>query len=137
MLAVVTSWSRLGYPEGLFEPEEVEHGVHGGAIETAIMGAAWPLAVRMERADAFPSRTQQFAREFEQLRLARPAGFGWMTQDLNPGGALGDAASATAAQGQAALEHGVAAFLGLLEDVHRFDLNLLQEGPLGHESTPA
>ena len=137
MLAVVTSWSRLGYPDGLFGAEEREHGIHAGAIETAIMNAAWPLLVRMERAEDFPSRAQDFVHNFDQLRLARPAGPGWMTQDLNPTGALGDAASATAAQGQAALEHGASAFLQLLDDVHRFDLALLQDGPLGHESSPA
>lgn len=135
MLAVVTSWSRLGYPEGLFAPEEIEHGIHGGAIESAVMSAAFPLLVRMERADAFANATQGFAAEFAQLRLARPAGFGWMAQDLNPEGAVGDAAGVSAAQGVAVLDHGAAAFVHLLEDVHRFDLARLRQGPLSREES--
>ena len=30
MLAVVTAWHRLGYPEGTFGPDELRHGIHGG-----------------------------------------------------------------------------------------------------------
>ena len=130
MLAVVTSWSRLGYPEGLFEPHEIEHGIHGGAIESAIMNAAFPLLVRMERADDFPSRAARYPAEFAQLRLVRPAALGWMAQDLNPEGAVGNAAAASAAQGVAALDHGAAAFVQLLDDVHRFDLAHLRESSL-------
>ena len=53
-----------------------------------------------------------------------------MTQDLNPSGAVGNAASATAAKGEAALAHGARAFVELLAEVDRFDLARLAEGPL-------
>ncbi len=49
MLAVTTSWSRFGVPDGLFTAEEIRHGVHGGAIETSIMLAAWPDQVRTDK----------------------------------------------------------------------------------------
>jgi creatinine amidohydrolase/Fe(II)-dependent formamide hydrolase-like protein len=42
-------------------------------------------------------------RDFKWLRPDHPVGFGWMTQDLNPSGAVGDATLATAAKGEAAL----------------------------------
>ncbi|MEO1161228.1 MAG: creatininase family protein, partial [Pseudomonadota bacterium] len=42
MLAVATSWSRFGYPDGLFSDEEIALGIHGGDIETSIMLAARP-----------------------------------------------------------------------------------------------
>src|SRR6201996_649236 len=48
MLAVTTSWSRFGVPEGLFPAEEIRHGIHGGAVETSIMLAEYPQAVRRE-----------------------------------------------------------------------------------------
>ena len=53
-----------------------------------------------------------------------------MSQDLNASGAIGDATLATAAKGEAALAHGARAFVELLEDVARFDLARLAQGPL-------
>ena len=42
LLAVTTSWSRFGAPDGLFSAEELRHGIHGGAVETSIMLARYP-----------------------------------------------------------------------------------------------
>ena len=70
------------------------------------------------------------AREFKWLGAYRPAGFAWMTQDLNATGAIGDATLASAAKGEAALAHGAQAFVELLREVDRFDLARLREGPL-------
>ena len=53
-----------------------------------------------------------------------------MSQDLNASGAIGNATLATAAEGEAALAHGARAFVELLEDVARFDLAGLAQGPL-------
>jgi creatinine amidohydrolase len=130
MLVVTTSWHGLGYPEGLFTPDERAHGIHGGEIETSLMLAGWPDAVRREHAKNFASAARAMEPEFRRLRLDEPAGFGWMTQDLNPTGAIGDAAAATAAKGEAALDHGARAFIALLQDVARFDLARLADGPL-------
>ena len=44
LLAVTTSWSRFGAPEGLFSAEELRHGIHGGAVETSIMLARYRAA---------------------------------------------------------------------------------------------
>jgi creatinine amidohydrolase len=52
-----------------------------------------------------------------------------MTQDLHPSGAVGDATLATAAKGEAALDHGARAFIELLREVDSFDLARLAEGP--------
>src|SRR5215216_2555529 len=48
LLVVTTSWSRFGAPDGLFSAEEIRHGIHGGAVETSIMLARYPHAVRRE-----------------------------------------------------------------------------------------
>ena len=131
MLAVTTSWHRLGYPAGLFTDEERIHGIHAGEIETALMLAARPELVRREKAADFTSAARAMADEFRHLQLARPAGFGWMTQDINPAGAVGNAAAATAEQGEAALAHGAKAFIALLAETARFDIGRLAKGPLG------
>ncbi|HEV2957854.1 MAG TPA: creatininase family protein [Xanthobacteraceae bacterium] len=130
MLAVPCSFARFGYPDGLFAPQEIAHGIHGGDVETSIMLAARPDLVRTDLAKNFVPASAAMAREFKRLRAGEPVGFGWMSQDLNPSGAIGDATLATAAKGEAALAHGARAFAELLEDVARFDLARLGKGPL-------
>jgi creatinine amidohydrolase len=130
MLAVTLGWHRFGYPDGAFSGQERKHGIHGGDIETSLMLAARPETVRMEQAPAAISASVAMAREFKWLGAYRPAGFAWMTQDLHPSGAVGDATLATAAKGEAALDHGARAFIELLREVDSFDLARLGEGPL-------
>jgi creatinine amidohydrolase len=130
MLAVPCSFSRFGHPDGVFAAEEIAHGIHGGDVETSIMLAARPDLVRMDVAKNFIPASAAMAREFKQLRAGEPVGFGWMSQDLNPSGAIGNATLASSAKGEAALTHGARAFVELLEDVVRFDLARLAEGPL-------
>jgi creatinine amidohydrolase len=130
MLAVHCSWGRFGYPDKLFGAAECQHGIHGGDIETSIMLAAYPDLVRLPKVADFRPNTYAMERDYKWLRADFPAGFGWMTQDLHPSGAVGDAALATAAKGEAALDHGAKAFVELLRDVERFDLAKLAGGPL-------
>jgi creatinine amidohydrolase len=130
MLAVTVGWHRFGYPDGAFSAEEKKHGIHGGDIETSLMLAAQPGTVRMEKAANAKPESIAMAREFKWLSAYRPAGFAWMTQDLHPSGAVGDATPATAAKGEASLARGAEAFVELLREVDRFDLSRLREGPL-------
>jgi len=130
MLAVTVGWHRFGYPEGTFDAEERRHGIHGGDIETSLMLAGRRDTVRMEKTEAAIPATVGMAQEFHWLGAFRPAGFGWMTQDLHPSGTVGDARAATAEKGEAALAHGAKRFVELLREVNRFDLARLQDGPL-------
>jgi creatinine amidohydrolase len=130
MLAVTVGWHRFGYPENTFSGEEKKHGIHGGDIETSLMLAAMPETVRSEKAPKATPATVAMAREFRWLGAYRPAGFAWMTQDLNDTGAIGDATLGTAAKGEAALAHCAQAFVELLREVDRFDLARLREGQL-------
>jgi len=130
MLVVTVGWHRFGYPNDTFSGEEKRHGIHAGDIETSLMLATMPQSVRAEKAPNATPATIAMAREFKWLGAYRPAGFAWMTQDLNPSGAVGDATLASAAKGEAALTHGARAFADLLAEVNRFDLDRLGEGPL-------
>jgi creatinine amidohydrolase len=121
MVAVTTSWARLGHPPppgGI----DLAHDWHGGFVETSIMLAFRPDLVRGDRLADFPSRGAEMEKRFRRLRATRPAGFSWMAQDLNPEGALGDASKASAAWGRVAVDHGARAFVELLADVAAFDL---------------
>jgi creatinine amidohydrolase len=129
MLAVTASWSRFGYPDGLFSAEELAHGIHGGEVETSLMLAFRPDLVRLDEAANFAPASLDFERDFAWLRVNRPAGFGWMAQDLSSSGATGNAGAATAEKGEAAADYGATAFIELLQDVEAFDLARLDDGP--------
>jgi creatinine amidohydrolase len=122
MLAVIASWSRFGYPDGLFSPQEILHGIHGGDVETSLMLSFRPDLVRCEEMINFISATVEMERKFKQLNATRPAGFGWMAQDLHPSGAMGDASIATATKGELAAVYGAKAFLELLDDVAKINI---------------
>ncbi len=131
MLAVTTSWSRFGEPEGLFSAQELRHGIHGGAVETSIMLARYPHAVRREAIADFRPASLVIEQEFRWLSTRRPAPFAWQVQDLHPSGAVGDATAGSAEKGEKLLDHGARAFCELLADVDNFDVNRLAAGP-GH-----
>jgi creatinine amidohydrolase len=130
MLAVHTAWSRLGKPPGLFSDREGAFGIHGGDYETSLMLAFRPDLVRMDRARDFASRGEGYAGAFKHLRVTQPAGFGWMSQDLNPAGVVGEAHLATPEKGLATIAHVRREFTALLRDVMAFDLANLDKGPL-------
>jgi creatinine amidohydrolase len=130
MLVVTVGWHRFGYPAGAFDAEERHHGIHGGDIETSLMLAGRRDTVRMDQAEAAIPTTVAMAQEFHWLGAFRPAGFGWMTQDLHASGTVGDASRATPEKGEAALAHGAQGFVELLREIDRFDLARLQDGPL-------
>jgi creatinine amidohydrolase len=130
MLAVTVGWQRFGYPDGVFSGEEKKHGIHAGDIETSLMLAAKPDTVHIAEAARATPETIAMAAEFKWLGAYRPAGFAWMTQDLNPTGAVGDATLAQADKGEAALAQGAKAFVELLREIDRFDLSRLREGPV-------
>jgi creatinine amidohydrolase len=136
MLVVTCAWHRFGYPPGTFERMEQRHGVHAGDVETSLVLAHRPETVHMECAVPAVPVTVKMAEDFKWLSAFRPVGFGWMTQDLHPTGAVGDATRATAHKGEQALAHGARAFVELLQDVDRFDLKRLADGPLEGPISP-
>lgn len=129
LLAVTTSWSRFGTPEGLFAAEELRHGIHGGAVETSIMLARYPQHVRKDAIADFRPNSIAMEREYRWLSAHRPVPFAWQAQDLHESGAAGDATLATAAKGERLLDHGARAFCELLGDVDKFDPATLGTGP--------
>ena len=129
LLAVTTAWSRFGAPEGLFSAEELRHGIHGGAVETSIMLARYPEAVRRESIADFRPRSIAMEQDYRWLSAHRPAPFAWQAEDLHESGAAGDATQASAEKGERLLEHGARAFCELLADVDTFDPATLADRP--------
>jgi creatinine amidohydrolase len=129
LLVVTTSWSRLSAPEGFFSAPELQHGIHGGAVETSIMLARYKQHVRHEAIADFRSAGIAMEKDYRWLSPHRPAPFAWQAQDLHRSGAVGDATQASAEKGERLLDHGARAFCELLGDVDRFDMQTLTNAP--------
>lgn len=126
MLAVATSWTRFGLPDGMISPEAKALDIHGGFIETSVMLALHPELVNMGKARNFASNQRDFAGTFRHLRAYGPHAFGWKMSDLNKEGVAGDAARATAAAGERIIAHSLKGIIELLDDVDRFDMSVFQ-----------
>ncbi|MDR0458434.1 MAG: creatininase family protein [Burkholderiaceae bacterium] len=107
----VSNWYRLAqaHPAGRaalarFTSGEQRFGIHAGQMETAMMLALKPQAVNVAQARDFASAAAVRARRFEVLGQGRGAQWAWMAQDLNPGGAVGNARAATPEDGRALIE---------------------------------
>lgn len=121
MLVVATTWARLGYPDDLFSEAELSHGIHAGDVETSLMLHLMPGAVRRDLCADFVPASVGMEEEFAVLRGMGRTAFAWITADLNPQGACGDASAAAAEKGRRAAGFAVGRLLALLDDVDRFD----------------
>ncbi len=128
MMVFGVSWPRLGLPPGLIDAEEVRFGIHGGEIETSMMLALAPHLVDMTRAADFDSALRRLADE-QPLLGGGAARFGWQTQDLNPAGAIGNAAAASAEKGRAIIDFVAGRLAQLLAEAGQMSLSTLVEGP--------
>lgn len=129
MLVVSASWLRFGQPDGLFEAQELAYGIHGGAIETSLMLHYWPEAVRQDELGDFLSAAEGWDAEARELKTHGKTRPGWMTADLNPEGALGNALAGSAEKGAASAAHALRGFGELVADVAAFDLNQFRTKP--------
>ena len=113
----------------LFSAEEHRFGIHGGEIETSMMLALAPQRVQMDQARHFASTAQARAQQFPILGNGRSAKLGWQTQDSPPAGAVGHAAAATAAKGEALVQAAGRALAQLLAEMDRLPLSTLVDRP--------
>jgi creatinine amidohydrolase len=127
-----TSWSQLPLGDAVtaqFTAAEWRFGVHGGDLETSLMLALQPAAVRKELAQDFHSTAQDRAAHYAVLGDGRSAKLGWHMQDYNPQGAAGNATAATAEKGQALLKASGEQLARLLNEVASLPLSTLHPLP--------
>ena len=101
--------------------------MHGGNIETSLMMTLAPELVRMEALANFASRAEQLVETGRLLNAEKPIGFGWMTQDLNPKGVLGDASAASPEQGLLLLNHMANQLATVCQDLANAPADLLKD----------
>ena len=102
----------------LFGPHEHRFGVHAGDVETSLMRAIDSSHVVMAQAQNFASQSQARAQQFVIAGNGKTAKLAWATQDYNPAGAMGNAAAATTAKGQALLDAAGRSFASLIAEIH-------------------
>lgn len=134
MLVYSVSWFNLPLTDAhgqdvnaRFSADEHRFGIHAGEIETSMMRALRPERVRMDKAEYFRSTSQGRAQHFATLGNGRSAKLGWMMQDYNPQGAVGNAAAATAENGQALLDAAGRALARVLGEIDQLPPDTLTE----------
>lgn len=105
MLVVKAAYMRFAPPANTVPADELRHGLHGGALETAMMLHLAPHKVRRAHLGHPPSRGEAMAEQDWVLGPAGEASFAWLAEDLHPGGVVGDARLANAALGERLVTH--------------------------------
>jgi len=100
-----------------FSADEHRFGIHAGEVETSMMLALNPGHVQMAQAQNFHSTSKDRAEKFAILGNGKSAKLGWQMQDYNPAGAVGNAAAATAAKGQAVVDAAGRSLATLLAEI--------------------
>ena len=129
MLAFSVNWFGFGTPEGLYSETERTHGIHAGDMETSVMLALDGGNVDMSHARDFRSRGQDLFEGTTHLGLGRAGKPAWKTQDLSPSGACGEAHLATAAKGEATLDHAVARLVETMAEIDAMPADWLHRKP--------
>jgi creatinine amidohydrolase len=126
LLVVKAHWFRFPRPGGVELPDaEWRHGLHGGAVETAMMLHLHPERVRLEAVRDAPSLGVELERRLRHLEPEGVASFSWLAGDLHPSGITGDPRWATGVAGQRLVEHYGAVLAGVLQDARDFPLDRL------------
>ena len=125
MLVAATHWRWFGLPERMYDATEARHGIHAGDIETSLMLSFRRDLVSMRNAKNFVSSAIGMEKEFAYLGPTGSHAFGWIAQDLNADGAVGDASKATVEKGKTTAEHQISGFIALLRDMTAFSLERL------------
>ena len=115
------AWDDLAGAEAIVGAAEAANGLHAGDVETSAMMAAHPTLVRMDRSEDFGSAHLNWRQAHPDLGLgSAPLRPGWLMGDLNPKGAIGNAAAATAEKGEMLLTNAARNLALLIGDFARF-----------------
>ncbi|PKO56474.1 MAG: creatininase [Betaproteobacteria bacterium HGW-Betaproteobacteria-21] len=121
LLVVRANYFRFAPPPDALPASELRHGLHGGAMETAMMMHLAPHKVRHHAIADWPSLGLEMAANGKLLGPEGEAGFAWMAAALNPAGVTGNARLATAELGARLVDHFAAALARIITDTHDFD----------------
>jgi len=99
-------------------PDERGLGIHAGYAETSLLLHLRPDLVHPER---FARSVPEHFGEYEHIGFnGYPVSFGWLSDDFDPSGVIGDPTGATAEAGAAMLGESVAFVASALAEIGRF-----------------
>lgn len=123
LIVAHASWSAFARYDDLFEADAMAYDLHAGEFETAAMLAVRPNRVDMEQAEDFRTAMQDWEQAGRLTGLTgQPARPGWVIEDLNAQGALGNAAAATPEKGAALMDRAAQGLARYLADFATFEL---------------
>lgn len=108
MLVVKYHYLRSPLPElpvASLPAGELRHGIHGGAVETAIMRHLYPQRVRTDQLDRHASSGERAEAAGELLGPEGEGSIAWLAEDLHPDGVVGDARLGTSELGERLVRH--------------------------------
>ncbi len=127
LLVVKACYFDFPPPAGAVPERELREGLHGGALETALMMHLAPARVDVARLGHHPSIEFDALADRRWLGAeTRAARFAWLAGDLNPSGVCGDSRLATAALGARLAAHYGAILAGVIEEAAGFPLDRLR-----------
>ena len=127
LLVVHAHYFRFPRPEGVDLPDsEWRHGLHGGAVETAMMLHLRPDLVRTREVRDARSLGEDLDGVLRRLGpTEEAASFSWLAADLNRSGVVGDARRADATMGQCLVDHYGGALADVIRDARAFPVERL------------
>ena len=126
LLVVKVNYPDFPRPPAVDLPEsEWRHGIHGGAVETAMMRHLHPDRVREAEAVGASSIAAELERRGSRIAPEGAAAFAWLAGDLDASGAAGDAALGTADVGRRLVDYYGATLAAVIRDARTFPLDRL------------
>jgi creatinine amidohydrolase len=103
------------------EPDELGFGIHAGWSETSVL---MHLAPDLVDTSAFARSVPEPLADYRLLGFnGRPVSFGWLSNDFDPSGVIGDPTGSTAEAGARLFEAGVDFAVEALHEIDRFPLS--------------
>jgi creatinine amidohydrolase len=130
VLVVKSHYIFFPRPTGVDLPDpEWRHGLHGGAVETAMMLHLRPDLVRASQVDDFPPLGDLLERTLRHVGTdGEGPSISWLAEDLNRAGAAGNATLATAAMGERLVEGYGRVLADVIRDTKEFPIDRLERG---------
>ena len=126
LLVIKANYYRFERPVDVDFPDiEWRHGLHGGAVETAMMLHLKNKAVETNAVSKFPSIAEELELRKSRILPTGPAAFAWLAGDLNPLGVVGDATLASKETGKRLLTHYATILANIIEDAYHFPIDRL------------
>lgn len=127
LLVVKTHYFLFPPPTDVGIPDhEWRHGLHGGAVETAMMSHLRPDLVHRDAVTPSPSLGEELEGALHQVSPTNDAAsFAWLAEDLNPGGVTGDPGLANGDTGRRLIEYYGSRLAEVIQDAKAFPISHL------------